>query len=194
MPPAARKPKRTSDAVVVPDADPSSDGMNASFLAELRSIHARVFQHEVFRDLRDTAGIGFDQIENSEKQEHRAKKAKVLPPSVGVQATFDPAQCKASMHSHGMYRCAENELCLDVFFTMQNGIPYSRSSIFQLANDDFKVPNAYAGSNIVVVTDRNYNPMAHRGAWRRLSREEPNWARIIGIDMAISEGASEEVL
>ena len=112
----------------------------------------------------------------------------------GMQASFDLDEYKKAMKTHGTYRCGANEWWLDFWFTSQPGVPYNKSSIYQLAENSFKEPNQWTGTNIVLVTDLNFNPLEHQGSLRRLSPEEINFARVIGISMAIDAGASEETL
>ena len=91
-------------------------------------------------------------------------------------------------------RCGANEMWLDRFYTLQPGIPYNKTSILQLAENSFSQPGRWTGLNVVVVNDLEYNPLEHTGNWKRLSPEEVNFARMIGIKNAIDKGASDEVL
>ena len=79
-----------------------------------------------------------------------------------------------------------NELSLDMYFTLPGGIPYNRKQIFELAATSFAEPGQWNGTNVVLVPDtKKYNPLNHIGSLKRLSPEEPNFARIIGIYNAI---------
>ena len=64
----------------------------------------------------------------------------------------------------------------------------------QLAEHSFQEPGQLTGTSVVVVDSKTYNPLAHKGALRRLSPEEVNFARIVGIHNAIKNNASEDKL
>lgn len=187
-------------------ASAESNGINKEFLAEMAVKFEKLCAHEVFRDLRDAGALG---VQGDDAEDDRGdletppKRARKMEKQVdqsrmrsvhGMQAAFDPTEYQNAMKTHGTYRCAGNELWLDMWFTTQPGVPYNRASIYQLAENSFSEPNQWTGTNVVIVSDLTYNPMDHQGAMRRLSPEEVNFARVIGICNAIDNGADNETL
>ena len=151
--------------------------LNASFLDEVKSAFDHVVSHEVFRTAFSRASLGFGR-----------------QGAVGVQEPFNLQNFQSAIAEHGIYRCACNEWWLDLFHTVLPGIPYNKGAIKDFATTAFHVPGGYQGVNVVLVPDRNYNPLEHKGALKRLSPEEPMWGRILGIKAAIDRGVDEETL
>ncbi|CAK0905696.1 unnamed protein product [Prorocentrum cordatum] len=202
---AEAEPPPTSEV-----ASAESNGINKEFLAEIAALYEKICSHEVFRDLRDAGaldassaaeeGAGDGDLETPAKRARMAsrsggtKKTSQRSNIHGMQAAFDLAEYQTAMKLHGTYRCGGNELWLDFWFTAQPGVPYNKTSILQLAEKSFFEPKQWTGTNVVMVPDLAYNPMEHQGALRRLSPEEVNFARIIGIANAIDREASKDVL
>ena len=205
---AKAKAKAKAEATAPPTSDvgsAESNGINKEFLGEMSAVYEKVCNHEVFRDLRDAGALGIStaaegdyvDVETPPKRPRitgKAEKTKQLSSIHGMQAAFDLAEYQTAMKQHGTYRCAGNELWLDFWFTPQPGVPYNKASIFQLAEKSFFEPNQWTGTNVVMVSDLAYNPMEHQGALRRLSPEEVNFARVIGIANAIDREVPKEVL
>lgn len=166
-----------------PPADPVGASVNSAFIAEFQTIYDKVMAHEKFKDLQDAETLGFESV----GARHGG--------TVGMQSDFDLQEFQVAMQAHGVYRCAMNELYLDKFFAVQSGIPYNRTKIFELAETSFSSPGQWNGTNVVLVSDlKKFNPKSSKGSLRRLSPEEPNFARIIGIHSAILAGADDSVL
>ena len=173
----AKAATRAQSEPAVDDGLPGSQ-LNASFFTEYQAIYDKVMEHPIFKDLPTAQTLGYDGRDGT-----------------GVQAPFDLENYRASMRSHGLYRCAMNELFLGKWFTVLPGIPDNRNAIFSLARQSFSNPGEWHGTNVVYVPDKTkYSPMHHQGSLQRLSPEEPNFARIIGIGMAIDSGADDTVL
>ena len=170
----AKAATRAQSEPAVDDGLPGSQ-LNASFFTEYQAIYDKVMEHPIFKDLPTAQTLGYDGRDGT-----------------GVQAPFDLENYRASMRSHGLYRCAMNELFLDKWFTVLPGIPYNRNAIFSLARQSFSNPGEWHGTNVVYVPDKTkYNPMHHQGSLQRLSPEEPNLTRIIDISMAMSQGLTK---
>ena len=185
-------------------ASAESNGINKEFLAEMASKYEKIINNEVFRELKDAGALGVvggaaDDDGDVETPPKRAKIGSKQSPAKmrsihGMQSAFDLEEYKAAMKTHGTYRCAGNEFWLDFWFTPQPGVPYNKSSIYQLAENSFSTPNQWTGTNVVLVSDLTYNPMEHQGSLRRLSPEEVNFARVIGICNAIDRNADKDEL
>eukprot|EP00959_Pyramimonas_sp_CCMP1952_P065619 1370069-Pyramimonas_sp.AAC.1 len=151
---AKAKAKATTSAPPPPAevASAESNGINKEFLAEMSSLYEKICNHEVFRDLRDAGALGIVEAadggeENIETPPKRARKELKHPEMSeqknihGMQAAFDLNEYQTAMKLHGTYRCAGNEFWLDFWFTSQPGVPYNKTSIYQLADKSFSEPN-----------------------------------------------------
>ena len=119
----------------------------------------------------------------------KVEKTPVL--ATGVQAGFDFDKFQQAIATGGIYCCVGNEMCLDPLFRMSPGILCNRSALLQLAANTFNQGGLYLGTTVVLVSEGGRSPMEDLGAFRRVSPEEFNWARMIGIDASIREGAGK---
>ena len=171
MPPKATKnPQRARD---MGESDPTV-AVNAIIVDEMVEIRSEVLSHPVFAhaesgDFMDFAGGA-------------------------SQAPFILEDYKIAMGKNGTYRCGAPETWLDFTFSVQSGIPYNRKKIYELAEAAFYEPGKYTGTHVVLVQDMKYNPLEHKGAWCRISPEEPCFARFCGIRHRIDNGATDAEL
>ena len=153
--------------------------LNGTFLQEMATMRNAILRHPKFKDLETADTLGFE-------DGARGRQA-------GIQSAFNLQDYKSAIGAHGIYRCAMNEFVLDPWFSMPGGIPYNRKVIHELAATSFSRPGQWGGTNIIWVNNKKFNPLAHKGSLKRLSPEEPNFARIIGIYKAIQENRDDEL-
>ena len=98
-----------------------------------------------------------------------------------AQAVFDFEQYTASMQSHNIYRRALNEWRCDPFYTIQPNIPIHENNIIDLMKNSFVNPHDWIHAAVIAVESITANPSDQRGSLRRISPEEPFYARVLRI-------------
>ncbi len=149
-----------------------------------------ILDHETFRDIAKESPAGF-----GKKTAPDAKKQKQTPQTTTSMSPFDLDHLHEAMAGPGRYTCAGNDWWLNPTFSPQPGIPYNTVAIDGLNTSTFNEPEDYIGTTVILVPEKKFNPLNHKGGLMRLSPEEMFYAKILRVaDIIKTEPANTELL
>ena len=92
----------------------------------------------------------------------------------------------------GFHEAASNFWYHDVFHVEQAGIPVNRATVKKIMEHHFKSPTAEFPFQIFCASpSEEWDPLAHKGAWKRLSPEEPIHALLLACQRDIKAQSTE---
>jgi hypothetical protein len=95
------------------------------------------------------------------------------------------------MAAHGLYRCDGNDMWCDCMFVMQPNIPVNVRAIEDLVKQSFQNPHDWTKPTIIWRDSPDSDPMKDLGRLKRLSPEEPFFAKVLRIAELIDGGAPD---
>ena len=174
--------KKTSTSA---DEEP---GYNQQLFQEVDDALKIIYGHDLFVDVKEAEALG---VGSRLTDDAKRRKKSIM----GTQAAFSSDEFKSAMtQGGGVYRCAGNEFWLDPFFSLTGNIPINRKDLENLMETSFAEPDSYVGTTVVLVDSKTMDPMAQKGALKRLSPEEVWLAKMLRLAQVIKDGADDETL
>ena len=108
-----------------------------------------------------------------------------------TKAVYDSESFKTAIREKGLYKAGGNFWWTLMVGTMHPGVPIRVSAINDLKTHYFTNPAPYPTA-VMVAVRKDEDPMQHKGAMRRVSPPELQWALILAVAEELSAGGFDE--